>query len=61
MYLIGDLGNRFLYDMTVHFKEQATKEDLIRAKKDPGYQVINVTEMKYFDPVQNKWVDIKTK
>lgn len=60
MYLIGLLGDRDYYDFDVEFKIEVTREDLLKAKKDDSFQVIDVLNKKYFDAESNEWKKIKS-
>ena len=59
MYLTGDLSSRDWFDIDVKFKSEITKEDLLKAKKDDSFQVIDVINRKYFDAENNQWKEIK--
>jgi len=55
MFLLGDFT-----DMeTVKVEGQITKEDLIKARDNNSFQVINVTTWEYFYPKLNKWIRIE--
>lgn len=36
-----------------------TKDDLLKAKMDSDHQIIDVMEMKYFNPDKNEWIKIR--
>lgn len=38
---------------------EVTKSHLQSAARDDGYQVIDLINRKYFDPKQNKWIEIQ--
>lgn len=60
MYLIGLLGERDYYDFDVKFKAEITQEDLMKAKHDDSFQVIDVLNKKYFDAEANEWKKMKS-
>ena len=35
------------------------KEDLLKARNDDDYQVINLLTLEYYDPKKNTWIKIK--
>jgi hypothetical protein len=59
MYLTGTLDRRDYFSIDVKFKNEITREDLVKTKQDNSYQVIDVNNKKYFDPDTNGWKDIR--
>lgn len=65
MYIVGTF-NRNYFDIgddsnpmgLVGFVNEITKDHLQRAASEDDYQVINILKREYFDPKQNKWVEI---
>lgn len=60
MYLVGlvaDLREEQTYKLA-KFKQEITKEDLVKCKNDSFYQVIDILNKKYYCPDNNDWIDI---
>jgi hypothetical protein len=59
MFLVGELDNRewFKGMGQVKVKAKYTKEDLIKAKGDRSFQVINLDTLQFFDPDKNDFID----
>lgn len=61
MYLVGDnseLRSDHPFDET-RMKESLTKQDLIKAKQNKDFNIINLEKMEYFNPEKNEWVKLK--
>lgn len=67
MYLIGNF-ERWHSDMfeddnpmnETKIVDEISRDDLMKAKKDDGYQVINLLKYEYFNPKKNQWQKIRT-
>ena len=65
MYMVGYF-NRNYWNLSsnndpmelTYVKNNITKDDLIKTKED-DYQVIDLENLKYYDPKQNRWVDLE--
>lgn len=63
MYLVGKFERESSWTdpMSLVGKiEVVTKDHLVKARQDEGYQVIDLSNLTYYDPDQNRWVDIKS-
>jgi len=40
-------------------KETIDKQDLIKAKEDDNFQILDVDNFTYYDPIQNKWIELE--
>ncbi len=60
MYLVGDLSFRSLIGMRSKFKHDINEEDMAKAKNDHDYQIIDLANKTFFDPSNDKWVEIPT-
>lgn len=66
MYIVGTFKREY-FDFglddepmsLVGVVSEITKTHLQRAVEDEDYQVIDVLNRKYYDPKQNKWVNLK--
>lgn len=66
MYLVGNFRRDYFEVFEnknpmplVFFKLNISQKDLISAKNDDEYQVVNLSERTYYDPKSNKWIPIE--
>ena len=64
MYLLGEFNYIRDDDMRalsngVRFQKEITKDDLLKAKSEREYHIIDLDNKKVFDPERNIWVDIR--
>ena len=59
MYLVGDLSDREVFNGMgiVKVKSQITKDDLAKAKNNSYFQIINLSNLTFFNPEENKWIE----
>jgi len=63
-FLIGDFSNIRLGTKGVDFvkfKFEINKKDLLKARECTDYQIIDISNRKFYGPEENAWVDIPTK
>lgn len=58
MYLVGDLSSREYFPMAT-IKNEISRDDLVRCKKEDWFQVINMKTGQYFNPERNVWEDFQ--
>ena len=60
MFLIGDFSNRDYFNSFNGpvFKNNLSQKDLVKAKNDGYFQVIDLDRKKFFDPDKNKWINL---
>ena len=62
MYIVGDFSQlRDSYPINEPtIKKNISKDDLIKARDDQSYQVINLITHTYFEPNKNTWKPLKS-
>jgi len=66
MYIVGYF-NRNYWNLSSNdkpmeltwIKETITKDDLVKTQKEDEYQVIDLDRLMYYDPKQNKWLELE--
>jgi len=66
MYIVG-LFERDYFGLTSNdkpmsltwIKDNIDKRDLIKAKEDDNFQVLDIDNFTYYDPIQNKWIELE--
>lgn len=61
MFLVGELGERREYWKGMGYvkvTDQITRDDLVKARENADFHVVDLGRLMFYDPEKNEWVDL---